>query len=37
MSYNFGQLNGGGFLREVSNSSHLQISSNDLEERDRFV
>ena len=37
VSYNFGQLNDGNFLCEVSNSSHLQVPSNDLEERDQFV
>ena len=37
VSYNYGPGNDGLFLCELNNMSHLQASSNELEDRDGFT
>ena len=37
MSYNYGPLSDGLFMCELSDKSHLQASSNELETRDGFI
>lgn len=37
VSYNYGQLNDGLFLCELSDTNHLQASPNELAARDGFI
>ena len=37
MSYNYGAINDGLFVCELSDTHHLQVSSSELESRDGFI